>query len=574
MTTIGWLLLLAAVVLFLVIKGKYDAIRWEKRKRYQLRKQFGTPNTDEYVQKRYEMIDHYHKNRPRDVLPLDDITWNDLDMDALFCQMNQTCTGMGEEQLYDVLRSPEIDGEKLERRSRVADRFLADEGFRDDVRFHLSRLGKLRDISVYAYVGSLFDYKGASCLPDILLLAAICVATGLMIFDPTIFVVIFFAVMAINIGTYFPRRQDSKDYLQLLSYLVRMVDIARLIEKDIRGKDMESEARVLSDGEKRFKKYGWMTAFLASGTTMRGDLLTMFLDYVRMITHIDLILFSWMMAHARRHQETLTSMMDALGYLDVCQSIASFRQWQGNWTYPELYPLPKGEKPGMILKDAVHPLLDDPVANSLETKRDVLLTGSNASGKSTFLKTVAVNAVLAQTIDTVTAGRYKAPFFAIYTSMALKDNMFAGESYYIVEIRSLKRIVDAISGERPVLCMIDEVLRGTNTLERISASGEILYELASKNILCFAATHDLELPRMLEKVYDNAHFEEQIRDGQVLFDYKLHSGPSRSRNAIKLLGIMGFEKETLDAAENVARQFESEGKWPVYPDHRQQRRDK
>ena len=112
--------------------------------------------------------------------------------------------------------------------------------------------------------------------------------------------------------------------------------------------------------------------------------------------------------------------------------------------------------------------------------------------------------------------------------------------------------------------MIDEVLRGTNTLERISASGEILYELSAKNVLCFAATHDLELTKMLEKVYDNAHFEEQIQDGQIYFDYKLHKGPSVSRNAIKLLGIMGFEAGTLDAAEAVAGYFEKEGKWPVF----------
>lgn len=102
-------------------------------------------------------------------------------------------------------------------------------------------------------------------------------------------------------------------------------------------------------------------------------------------------------------------------------------------------------------------------------EKGVLLTGSNASGKSTFLKTVAVNAILSQSVNTCMAKKYEAPLFHVYSSMALRDNMDSGESYYIVEIKALRRILDAAEQEKiPVLCFVDEVLRGTNTVERIA----------------------------------------------------------------------------------------------------------
>lgn len=107
-------------------------------------------------------------------------------------------------------------------------------------------------------------------------------------------------------------------------------------------------------------------------------------------------------------------------------------------------------------------------------KQGVLLTGSNASGKSTFLKTVAVNGILAQTIHTCLADRYASCFYQMYTSMALRDDLQSQESYYIVEIKSLKRILDHVGEEVPMICFVDEVLRGTNTVERIAASSQIL----------------------------------------------------------------------------------------------------
>ena len=146
--------------------------------------------------------------------------------------------------------------------------------------------------------------------------------------------------------------------------------------------------------------------------------------------------------------------------------------------------------------------------------------------------------------------------------MALRDDLDSGESYYIVEIKALKRILDAASArEGRILCFVDEVLRGTNTIERIAASTQILKSLGSSGILCFAATHDIELTELLQDDFDNYHFEEDVRDGDVFFNYRLKEGKATSRNAIKLLELMGYDKDVIKKATDQAERFTQSGIW-------------
>ena len=195
-------------------------------------------------------------------------------------------------------------------------------------------------------------------------------------------------------------------------------------------------------------------------------------------------------------------------------------------------------------------------------KEITALIGPSGCGKSTFLRSVLLCAVMAQSLGICPAESYRAPAFRILSSMALRDSMENGESYYIVEIRSLKRILDA-AGERrtPVLCFVDEVLRGTNTVERIAAATQILIRLAESGTLGFAATHDIEMTELLKEYYDNYHFEEVIRDGDILFPYQLLPGKASTRNAIRLLQMMGYEEQIIKKASGQAENFLKTGKW-------------
>ena len=146
--------------------------------------------------------------------------------------------------------------------------------------------------------------------------------------------------------------------------------------------------------------------------------------------------------------------------------------------------------------------------------------------------------------------------------MALTDNLFEGDSYYIVEIKSIKRILDAAREKGcKVLCFVDEVLRGTNTIERIAASTQILKVFADSKIKCFAATHDIELTQLLKGQYQLYHFEGNVTDNDVHFDYVMKGGPATNRNAIKLLGALGYDKDIVDKAQHMADRFLESGSW-------------
>ena len=215
------------------------------------------------------------------------------------------------------------------------------------------------------------------------------------------------------------------------------------------------------------------------------------------------------------------------------------------------------------IHDMIHPLVRKPVPNSFCMSGGNLVTGSNASGKSTFLKNVALSAIFAQSLHTVMASSYQAPYLRVMTSMALSDNLTGGESYFIVEIKSLKRILDAAAGETPLLCIIDEVLRGTNTIERIAASSQILKNLRRPMVISFAATHDIELSYILEKYYVNWHFGEEVDDRDVHFSYQLKEGRATTRNAIRLLDVMNYDPAIVRGAAETAERFEKTGEWSL-----------
>ena len=281
---------------------------------------------------------------------------------------------------------------------------------------------------------------------------------------------------------------------------------------------------------------------------------------VMMITLADLIAYEFLKNKLGKCHEQVFAIHEALGQLDAAIAVASWRESMDVWCAPQLDF--DGAAPHLAGAGLVHPLLFGAVGNDLAAARPVLITGSNASGKSTFLKAAALCACLSQSLCTAPAVRYEASAFRIYSSMALSDDLLAGESYYIVETRSLKRILDqtARSG-RPVLCLVDEVLRGTNTVERIAASSEVLSTLAAKGALCLAATHDLELCDLLGGAYDLYHFREYIEGDEMWFDYRLQPGKATSRNAINLLRLLGFDEQLVKKAHARADRYVETGVW-------------
>jgi DNA mismatch repair ATPase MutS len=187
----------------------------------------------------------------------------------------------------------------------------------------------------------------------------------------------------------------------------------------------------------------------------------------------------------------------------------------------------------------------DAVPNSitLGAPNGVLVTGSNMAGKSTFIRTLGVNVVLAQTIHTCLASEYAAPILRVRTCIGRSDDLTAGKSYYAVEVESVLALVRASLDTAPHLFLFDELFRGTNAVERIAGAEAVLTELlagrAATRHLVVAATHDAELVDLLRETYTPLHFSDAVGPDGLVFDYRLHPGPATTRNAIALLRLHG-----------------------------------
>ena len=162
------------------------------------------------------------------------------------------------------------------------------------------------------------------------------------------------------------------------------------------------------------------------------------------------------------------------------------------------------------------------------------------------MKSIAINAILAQSINTCSAESLKMKPVMVVTCMALRDDVITGESYYYREAKYLKRMLDIVADDKRVLVVIDEILKGTNTKERIAASKAILEYIAGTGCFVLVATHDNELTE--NPKYRNYHFCNEIEGNDITFDYKIHDGKNTQSNAIELLSHLGYPDEIVEQA--------------------------
>ena len=213
-----------------------------------------------------------------------------------------------------------------------------------------------------------------------------------------------------------------------------------------------------------------------------------------------------------------------------------------------------------------HPLLVEAVANSivLGPPHGILITGSNMSGKTTFLRTVGVATVMAQTVNTCLATTYAAPIFRVRSVIGRSDDLIAGKSYYKDEVEAVLDLVHASAQEMPHLFLFDELFRGTSAIERLACADATLIELVKndegrpKSHIVIVATHDRELVGLLQDTYTPYHFADSVVPDGLAFDYRLHDGPALTHNAIALLGIHGAPKRLVENASARALELSRE----------------
>lgn len=551
------------IVLLFILLIVRDNRKRKKIIRRKIIREYGKVPQREYETGDIEKISKYFRRKCENApFYIDDITWNDLDMDHVYMMVNQTISSPGEDILYSMMRIPVFDKKELEERERLIQFFSTHEKERTDLQVMLSEIGKTRLGSLSETIFALGDSPKVSVgIHWGMFIALLFSLFVILPLSPLHGFFIFFILSVFNIGIYFAGedRKLIEIYLDCLTSLLRMLAASEKMET-VSWEETRKQMGHIREGKKAFRSFKRKAVFLTSKNAGAGDPLQIILDYIRMVFHVDILTYNSVVNEVKDKADRIMLLLDNIGELDAAISIASFRELLVLKCTPEFQEY-KGGKVTIEVEDLYHPLIEEAVANSIAAQGGILVTGSNASGKSTFLKNIALNSILAQSLNTCTCSSYKAPFLKVMTSMALRDDLSGGESYFIVEIKSLKRIVDESQKQEPLLCIIDEVLRGTNTIERIAASSRILKTITKNWVIAFAATHDIELSYILEGIFENYHFEEEVKENEVVFNYLLQKGRAKSRNAIKLLDMLGYDKSIVESAKNAAAEFEHTGVW-------------
>jgi hypothetical protein len=265
--------------------------------------------------------------------------------------------------------------------------------------------------------------------------------------------------------------------------------------------------------------------------------------------HILWLLERWQKrcAHLVRHW------FDALGELEALSSLACLAFDNPRWCFPVIDAQPPRKFEGVSVG---HPLLSEQarVANDVQVGPAgtvLLVTGSNMSGKSTLLRAIGLNAILAETGGPACARSLRIPPLTVTTSMRIQDSLLDGVSFFMAELKRLKMIVDQASafagrGERTLLYLLDEILQGTNSVERHLAVAQVLSHLIQKGAIGAVSTHDLALAEAPELApsCQLVHFRETLHGAgshkQMSFDYQLRPGVATTTNAMKLLELVGL----------------------------------
>ena len=482
---------------------------------------------------------------------VDALTWNDLNMDDVFLRLDRACSGVGEELLYDMLHRTDAPLKTLARRERIQRVAAGDERARTQMRRALRKLGRRR---FHGACGYLFQpktrqiahpnaYLALGLAPTASVLLALLIHPALLLLTAALF--------AVNLAVYYRSSRVFMREIAAVRHIAAVIETARALAQALPPEleDIAGELRECTDALASVRRWN---ALFAMQRVSEFDFLT---DYIRIFFQLDMVCLGRLGARFVRESERLRRLYALVGETDACLALASFRAAHADTCFPSFIEEMRIEARGMA-----HPLIERPVPCDVTLAGGALITGSNASGKSTFIKAVAVNAILAQSVCLGVAGSLRLPRMRVITSMALRDSVQGGESYFVVEVRSLRRMLECVLSGEPVLCCVDEILRGTNTTERIAASRALLRALDRANCLCVAATHDLELTRLLSG-YRQLHFAETLSDAGMTFPYTLMEGPSTTRNAIALMRQMGFPQELTRDAEDAAHAFEESGKW-------------
>ena len=499
---------------------------------------------------------------------LDERTWADLNLEDVFAAIDRTQSTLGQHALYHRLRTAPL-GAHLEAFEALVDRMTVDAGVRERAQMALARLQDPHGYDVWWLgLNGAVQQRSWYVLFPVLTASAIVLAALAPFWSSAVVPLVAVLVLnvAVHYATDFQIGMIARSFRQCAPLIATAESLGFL-----GGDDIDPIVSPLRTDVPALARLKLISRWVNGDPFMlpvNADLLVLSLtdlvaavyEYLNLAFLLDATGVYLVVKDLSRYGGSLVRATAAAGDVDAAISIASFRAGRSDWTRPDF----RKSEAATEITDLRHPLVPAAVANSIAVQpgRGVVITGSNMSGKSTFLRTVGVNAVLAQTIHTCLARHYHAPVFQVRSCIGRADDLLAGKSYYIVEVQALLQLVRASDDTAPHLFLLDELFRGTNAVERIAAGQAVLVGLlearrgARRPHVVLAATHDGELVDLVSETFDAYHFGDSVGPDGLTFDHRLQHGPATTRNAIALLRLHGAPTTLLAQAVTTAEMLD------------------
>jgi hypothetical protein len=478
----------------------------------------------------------------------------DLDLfgkGGLFELLCTVRTRMGEERLAQWLKAPAFLDEIRERHASITD--LKD---RVDLREELAVIGEHSNVGIHPaalltwaetpnrlvhgrifWVGVLLPVLAIGCT-----LYWGLTGIGTPLYITLIIEAIVLSILRGPVDEVLNGSETAFEDLRLFSELLLRVEREQFAAPPLQA----LMARLRSHTRKASETIGSLSTIVNFAGSRRNQAITLFAIPFMYTLNVALVAERW----RRTHGSVVRSWMEVIGDFEALLSLAGYTHEHPNDPFPEFVEGPAS----FAATDLGHPLIpaDRVVRNDVSISgktRILLVSGSNMSGKSTLLRTVGINTVLAMAGAPVRARALQLTELQIGASIRINDSLHEGSSRFYAEITRLRQLFDLVQGSptghgRPLLFLLDELLQGTNSWDRRSGAEGIVRAFAARGAIGLISTHDLALTEssgLPAGALLNVHFQDELRGGRMIFDFKLRDGVVTKSNALELMRSIGLE---------------------------------
>lgn len=506
----------------------------------------------------FTKIRHYFKNKDNSgcFQVLSDKTCADLDFEDLFAYMDRTVSKVGQQYLYNKLRVISTDRTRIDLNEEII------KVISEDTDLRIAIQSQLKELDNYAAYDVSPLFQEAHLNPPkwffiIKILSVSALLLSLLVYFYPQYILALIGVFVVNLGIHFWNKKNLFKYLSAIPQLLNLNRVAFNLHKKALLKkidpNLEKPIELLNQVRNR------MLFFQLEGK-LQGDLAVLFwatFELIKTLFLLEPLLLFGVLKRLNTKRREVEQVFSFVGEVDTLISIASLRRGLDSFSIPKI----SQNSYQLNAESLYHPLLPSCVTNDISvSNKSILLTGSNMSGKTSFIRTIGLNVITGLTINTCFAKSLTIPFTRVFSAIRISDDLLNDKSYYSEEVFRIKEMISEGANSQSNLFLLDEIFKGTNTVERIAAGKAVLSLLSKNNNLVFVSTHDIELTDLLSEEYELYHFSEVVNDKKVGFDYKLKKGKLKHRNAIKILEVNEYPDEVIIEARAIAKELDRIGR--------------